>query len=155
MGTAPAASRQFLLRCSRLWSPRGGFSGSVGAVKWVALIAGGGLGAVFRYAVTAWIGQRMPSVFPWGTLGVNLIGCLFIGVVATLLDEGEFANPTLRVFAITGLLGAFTTFSTVGLESLRLLESGRLALVFANTVGSLTLGILAVAAGAAIARSFT
>jgi CrcB protein len=125
-----------------------------GPVKWVALFLGGGIGASLRYLLAVLVDARAGSPFPWGTLSVNFLGCFTIGLLATLAEErGIGTSPTLRLFAITGVLGSFTTFSTFGLESLRLMESGRLHLAAANAFGSLAVCLVAVALGIAAARS--
>lgn len=124
-------------------------------MKWLALMAGGGLGALLRTWLTIWVDERFVSPFPWGTFCVNLGGCFLIGVLATLIDEEHFASPTVRLFAITGVLGAFTTFSTFGIESWRLIEEGRIAFAFANAAGSVSLCLLGVAIGVAAVRGLT
>lgn len=122
-------------------------------MKWFALFAGGGIGASLRYALSVWIDQRMLSSFPWGTLMVNLIGSLLIGVLITVFEQRGLSSPALRLFWITGVLGGFTTFSTFSLETLHLLDAGRLSLALANVAGSVAVCVLAAFAGIALARS--
>jgi CrcB protein len=122
-------------------------------VKWLALMAGGALGASLRYVLSAWVDQRMASIFPWGTLSVNFVGSLLIGLIAYQIQQRELASHTLQLFVITGVFGSFTTFSTFGLETFRLIESGRLPLAAANALGSVMVCLIAVAVGVNLARS--
>ena len=122
-------------------------------MHWVLLFAGGGLGAVLRFALALWVDERLPVAFPWGTFSVNVVGCFAIGVIATLADEGELLRPATRLFLITGLLGGFTTFSTFGMETWQLVQDRAAALAILNAVGSLAAGLAAVVAGVVATRS--
>jgi CrcB protein len=122
-------------------------------VKWIALFAGGGLGASLRYLLSAWVDQRMASPFPWGTLCVNFVGSLLLGLIAHQIQQRNFPSPTLQLFLIVGILGAFTTFSTFSLETFRLIESGRLSMAAASAVGSVVICLVAVAIGVDLSRS--
>jgi CrcB protein len=121
-------------------------------VKWLALAAGGGLGAMLRFALALWVDARAGVHFPWGTLAVNVAGCFGIGVLATLADEHALVSPALRLFLVTGLLGGFTTFSTFGMETWQLVEDGRALAALGNAGGSVVAGLAAVVAGVAITR---
>jgi len=117
----------------------------------IAVAAGGAVGALARYGLSTWIGHSASLSFPWGTFLVNVVGCLFPGVVLRLL-EGTVPGGTWRVFLTLGVAGGFTTFSTFGHESVMLLQErtyGRAALYMS---GSMVLGILALLAGLAIAN---
>ena len=86
---------------------------------------GGFVGSMGRYALTAALMHLSNArAFPLGTLAANLLGCLAIGVVARLLDLGEY-HPNVRFFFVVGLLGGFTTFSSFSLEWLQLSSDGR------------------------------
>ena len=122
-------------------------------MKWLALAVGGGIGATLRYALSVWVDQRLLAGFPWGTFAVNVIGSLLVGFLITWLDHRHPGSATLRLFLITGLLGAFTTFSTFSVETLQLIEAGRLAQATFNAAGSVLACVLAVMAGVGIARS--
>ncbi len=113
---------------------------------------GGALGATFRYALTVFVDHRIAALFPWGTLAVNALGCFLIGVVLTVFDQRELFSPVLRLFVVTGVLGAFTTFSTFSLESWRLIEAGRTGLAFANVAGTLLLCLTATFVGIALTQ---
>jgi CrcB protein len=92
------------------------------AVLFIAL--GGAFGAVIRYAVSGWVQLRASGTFPWGTLAVNVVGCLLMGLLAPLMLER--ARPEYRMLVLVGVLGAFTTFSTFGFETLERLNNGQL-----------------------------
>jgi CrcB protein len=102
----------------------------------------GGAGAVGRFLLDGAVAARAGSRFPWGTLAVNLSGAFALGVVV-----GAAVHDDAYRLAGTGLLGAFTTFSTWALESQRLAEDGDLRLGAANFGVSLVLGLLLVWAG--------
>lgn len=96
----------------------------------------GGVGAVARFVLDGAIGRRLGREFPLGTLAVNLSGTFILGVLVGAALSGD----ALRL-AATGLLGAYTTFSTWALESHRLGEDGRVGLGALNLAGSLVLGV--------------
>ena len=99
----------------------------------------GGTGAIARFLLDGAIASRVASAFPFGTLAVNLSGALALGV----LHGAGVGGDALRLFG-TGLLGAYTTFSTWMLESQRMGEDGRLRLGMANVLVSLALGVACV-----------
>lgn len=111
-----------------------------------ALIAGiglvGGAGAITRFLLDRAVTDRIGRDFPYGTLAVNLIGAFILGVFAGAALTGD----AYRLLG-TGLIGAFTTFSTWALESHRLGEEGKLGLGLANFGVSLVLGVAAAWAG--------
>lgn len=109
---------------------------------------GGSIGAVLRYAISKTILELRPSApFPWGTLAVNVLGCFLLGLLMTLIHERGVFRPELRLALTTGLLGALTTFSTFGYETLRLAEKESLTMAALNVGANLTVGFLAVALG--------
>lgn len=122
-------------------------------MRWWWIFVGGGVGAVLRYELGGWVQGHAGPALPWGTFAVNALGCLAIGVLATWIDERAGGGPELRVFLLTGLLGGFTTFSTFGLETWRLVESGATGAAAANALGSVAVCLAAVWAGVAIARA--
>ncbi len=113
--------------------------------------AGGFVGAILRYWVSGWVQRWLNNAdFPYGTLVVNLSGCLIIGVFS-YLTEGGWVSPELRSFAMIGILGAFTTFSTFSNETLALLRDGENLPAFANVTTHIVLGLGAAWAGRVLA----
>ena len=90
----------------------------------VVVSAGGALGANLRYLVGLWVAARWPGVFPWGTLLINLTGSLLLGALLTLLAARRPEPRLLRLFLATGLLSAYTTFSTFSAETVALADTG-------------------------------
>jgi len=114
----------------------------------LAFIAGGGaLGALLRYGAAAGVQRFGGSAFPIGTLAVNLIGCLAIGLLGGFFAGPQLVREELRLGLLIGLLGAFTTFSTFGWETVQLANSGQFTLAAANVLLSNLLGLAAVWAG--------
>jgi len=118
----------------------------------VAIALAGALGALARWGVGTWFGQRFPS-FPWGTLVVNVSGSFLLGVLFAALIERAAASPTMRIALTTGLMGAYTTFSTFSLETFRLIEDGATGPALANIGLSLVLGLVAVWLGVSLGRA--
>jgi len=105
---------------------------------------GGFLGAIARYAVTAALGAR---AFPWGTLAVNVLGCLAIGATIGWIEARPPVGAYWRPFVTIGLLGSFTTFSTFGLETVELARNGQGRAAMTYVAASLFIGLGAVVAG--------
>lgn len=121
--------------------------------KLTLLAVGGGLGTVFRYALSGFVSRAGGGVFPAGTLAVNLGGSLAIGCLWALFEKGAL-SPEARLFLITGVLGGFTTFSTFSLENFSLLRDGELRLAAANILISNIAGLFLVFAGFRGAKLF-
>ncbi|MEX1024761.1 MAG: fluoride efflux transporter CrcB [Planctomycetota bacterium] len=116
---------------------------------WLAVAAGGALGAVARFGVAACVGPCPPATFPWSTLFVNVVGCFAIGLLLAFAEGARFGDQA-RAFLVTGLIGSFTTFSTFGFESIALFERGRVGLALVYVVGSIIVGFGALLAGRAL-----
>lgn len=123
-------------------------------MKFLAIAAGGGLGAVLRFLVAGFAQRFTDDTFPVGTLAVNVIGCLVIGFLGTLFSGPAFVRDEWRFFLLVGLLGGFTTFSTFGFETLALMDDGEWTRAALNVVLSNSLGIAAVWCGYRLAGTF-
>ena len=119
----------------------------------LAVAAGGALGSLSRYAVDRLIERRVASVFPWSTFTINVTGCLIVGALVAALVDRHKTPEWLRVGMIMGLLGGYTTFSTFGQESYELLRGGHAGVGVVYALGSLVVGVLAVALGTMIGRA--
>lgn len=108
---------------------------------WILLALAGGLGTLARYALGGWIARATGGSFPWETCVVNVSGCFAIGALAALADRAHF-SPVTRVVCMAGFLGGFTTFSSFGLETFRLMADSDWARAAAY-VGLTNLGGLA------------
>jgi CrcB protein len=119
----------------------------------VAIAVAGAIGALARYGLEGFVSRRAPSAFPWGTFLVNVSGAFALGFLFTVTTERLRVTPWLRAAVTIGLLGAYTTFSTLSFETYRLLEDRALGLAAANAFGSLAAGLLAVYAGVVAGRA--
>lgn len=115
----------------------------------VAIGAGGALGAVGRYGLTLWVGRRLGAGFPFGTLIVNVLGCLALGALLGYIQDVGGVSPRVRLFLETGVLGAFTTFSTFGYETVSLAREGYWSAALGNVALNVLVGLAAVVAGIA------
>ena len=91
--------------------------------------------------------------FPWGTLVVNVLGCLVIGVLMELAREEEYLSGNARLLLVTGLLGSLTTFSTFGYETILLMAENKLPLAFLNVALNVVVGCAAIFAGYWLTKS--
>jgi fluoride exporter len=117
---------------------------------WVTI--GSALGGLLRYAISRWT-MHLSTSFPYGTIGINILGSFIIGYFGTLtLQGGKYpASDNLRAFVMMGICGGFTTFSSFSLQTFDLLRSGAWGRAAANVVLSVVLCIAAVGAGHALA----
>ena len=125
------------------------------ALTLAALVgAGGFIGALARFAMAGLFQRLFPlSVYPWGTLFVNLLGCLLIGVIAGFAEKGAVFSPEFRTFVLIGLLGGFTTYSTFGYETFVLLRQAEFFHAAANVLVHLVAGVLMVWLGFVLATA--
>ncbi len=118
----------------------------------VAIGAGGAFGALLRYWVSTGTYALLGRNFPYGTLAVNVLGSLLMGVLWVLLAERSALGPEWRGGILIGLLGAFTTFSTFSMETITLLEQGRAGAALLNLVLSAPMCVSACWLGLVLAR---
>lgn len=115
--------------------------------------AGGFLGAAGRYVVSGLVHRWLPfAVMPFGTLTVNVLGCLVIGFLASLSDAYGVLGGRSREFLFIGVLGGFTTFSSFAIETLSLARSGQIAGGLANAALNLVGCLVAVWIGSVLSR---
>ena len=120
----------------------------------VVLVAlGGALGSVARYGVNVAAMRLLGLGFPWGTLTVNVVGGLVMGLLAALFALKTGASQDLRLFLMTGVLGGFTTFSAFSLDAVTLWERGEPALAGVYVAASIVVSIGALCAGLALGRA--
>ena len=121
-------------------------------IPYAVVFLGAGFGGALRHAVNVLSSRALRPDLPIATFTVNLIGSLAVGLIAGYLaPRGEDA-ATVRLFAMTGVLGGFTTFSAYSLELARLMERGAFSTAFVYAAGSVLLSVSAVFAGLALAR---
>ena len=122
-------------------------------MTWMLIAVGGAFGALARYALDTWVGERFGAAFPLGTMVINVSGSFALGLLFALAMERGVLSPEIRPPLIIGFLGAYTTFSTWMLQSWALIEQGAWISAGVNLIGSVVLGLLAVVAGLALGRA--
>jgi CrcB protein len=118
---------------------------------WIAV--GGAAGAVSRYLLQGWVDTLTSGRFPWGTFVINISGSFALGLLFAVAIDRALLSPEVRIPLMVGFISAYTTFSTLMLESWRLVEAGDLVLALGNLVGSVVIGMVAVVAGLAVGRA--
>jgi len=118
-----------------------------------AVAAGGAIGAVLRWLVASSVQRMAGGAFPWGTFAVNALGSLLLGFLFVWLIERSTAGELVRLAITVGFLGAFTTFSTYSLESVRLLQEGAFGMALGNVLGQVVVCLTLTWLGVQLARS--
>ena len=116
----------------------------------VYVAAGSAFGGVCRYLVSMLLNS--PEGFPWGTLGVNVLGSLAIGLLSGWLAHGTGNAAAIRAFAVVGFCGGFTTFSTFSNEAFRMMEQSQWGMLAGYVAASILAGFAAVGLGYLISR---
>jgi len=119
--------------------------------KTIFIALAGLVGTLLRYWLSGFVARKYGETFPWGTMAVNLLGCLVTGAVF-FLSERFLVSPTVRTVILIGLLGGFTTFSSYGLQTFTLLRDGEFGLGILNMIASNVLGLFMVWIGYVLAR---
>ena len=119
----------------------------------IAVAIGGAAGAVMRWLMASGIQRLAGGPFPWGTFAVNAIGSFLLGFLFVWLIERSTAGELVRLALTVGLLGAFTTFSTYSLESIRLLQEGAFGMATANVMGQVVVCLVLTWLGIQLARA--
>ncbi|MET9550089.1 fluoride efflux transporter CrcB [Streptomyces sp. NPDC006627] len=121
-------------------------------MNWLLVIAGAAVGAPLRYLTDRAVQKRHDTVFPWGTLTVNVVGCLVLGLLTGAMTYGA-ASDSVQLLVGTGFCGALTTYSTFSYETMRLAETGAKVFAAANVVASVVAGLGAAFIGVALAQA--
>lgn len=122
--------------------------------RWMPLAFGAVLGVFARYLVATRIYAMAGTGFPFGTLAVNISGCLLIGVFDSWAGARGLIGPAGRLFLMSGFCATYTTFSTLILESANFVSEGQIARALANYLGSGVLGLVSFRLGALLGRIF-
>lgn len=121
-------------------------------VKMLAIALGAVIGANLRYGLSTWATQRLGATWPYGTVIINVLGCLLIGILLTLASTRLSFSEPVRLLLVTGLLGSFTTFSSFSYESYTLVSRGNWLGAGIYVGVSVIVGLLASFFGAEITR---
>ncbi len=119
----------------------------------LAIGLGSFIGGILRYLLSLVIQAKTMAVFPYGTLAVNVIGCLLIGLVFGVAEKGSMSTEW-KLFLATGLLGGFTTFSAFSLETINMIRLGHHFCAGVYVTSSIVVGLLATIAGVVAVRMF-
>lgn len=110
--------------------------------------SGGFIGAICRYGLSGFVQRKAAlAAFPYGTLAVNMLGCLLIGLIAGLVESRQLFGPDFRRFVLIGILGGFTTYSTFGYETFAMMRDADFFRAAGNVVIHVVLGLALVMAG--------
>ncbi|MGE0564877.1 MAG: fluoride efflux transporter CrcB [Pseudolabrys sp.] len=124
-------------------------------MSYLVVFLGGGIGAALRHGVNLGAARLLGTNFPWGTLTVNVVGSLAMGLIAAYFAFKGDASQHWRLLLATGVLGGFTTFSAFSLDVALLYERGALGLAALYVLASVALSIAGLFAGLALMRHFT
>ena len=116
----------------------------------ISVAIGGSIGALMRFLGSFYINKLLGTGFPYGTLGVNILGSFIIGFLALYFEQT--ISPNAKALLITGMLGALTTFSTFSLESVLMLQEGLYTKALLNVLLNVTLALSATIAGMMLFR---
>lgn len=115
---------------------------------------GGFLGSISRFLVGQGLHRIFDTVFPIGTMTVNIVGCFIIGLVYSLAERDNLINPEMRMFLAVGFCGGFTTFSSFAFDKLKLFKDGEFLYLSGYVAGSVFLGFIAVYLGTQVHKLF-
>ena len=125
----------------------------MGGVQKLLLVAlAGAVGTLARYALAGAVQRVAPATFPYGTLVVNVVGCILFGLVWALADERLLISAEVRTILLVGFMGAFTTFSTYAFETGAFLRDAQWAAAAGNLIAQNVLGIAGFLVGLALGR---
>ncbi len=113
---------------------------------------GSGIGGLLRYMISDVVYKYSPSLFPYGTLTVNVVGSFLLGLILFYLDSLKLISTEMRLFLTIGLCGGLTTFSTFSYETVRLIQDSQYLIAGANILLNVFVTILAVLLAALISK---
>ncbi len=116
------------------------------------IFVGGGLGSIFRFMLGKFIQTQFMRTFPLGTLGVNVLASLILGLLIGMFEAKTLTNPNYRTFIAIGFCGGFSTFSTFSNDTLHLIQNNRLSEALLNVLLNVVLCILATFGGLTLAK---
>jgi len=119
----------------------------------LVVAAGAGVGGGLRYALGGWMAERWGTTFPWHTFAINVSGAFFLGVLMALSTERGIGDAHWRLLIGVGVLGGYTTFSTLAYESMALIDRGLVLSGALNMFGSGLAGLAAVLLGLVVGRA--
>jgi fluoride exporter len=114
----------------------------------------GAIGTLTRYGLQGWLQLRMGSTFPYGTLFINLTGCFFLGLLGQSMLNRMIISPEWRVAITIGFFGGYTTFSSFGWETAKMMETGEWLRATTYVAASVIFGLLLSVAGIRLANRF-
>ena len=123
-------------------------------MNYLIVFLGAGIGGAGRHGVNVLAARLVGTAFPAGTLVINVLGCLLMGLIAGFFAFRGHLPQEARLFLATGVLGGFTTFSAFSLDAVTLYQRGQAGLAGAYVAGSVVLALAALASGMVLARSF-
>ena len=121
-------------------------------INLIAVFIGGGAGTVVRYSLSRWVYVNYSSSFPYGTMLVNILSCLLLGIFMGYYSEKLLINPTTKVLITVGFCGGFSTFSAFAYETVELLKVGQYLSASANVAGNLLACIVSIVVGLVISK---
>lgn len=116
------------------------------------IFIGGGLGSLTRFSLSKFIQENIDKAFPFGTLGVNMLASLILGILVGMFETKTLINPNYRTFIAIGFCGGFSTFSTFSNDTLQLIQNNRLPEALLNVLLNVVLCILATFGGLTLAK---
>ncbi|MDD4836856.1 MAG: fluoride efflux transporter CrcB [Dethiosulfovibrio sp.] len=116
------------------------------------MMIAGALGALSRYCLSSFIQGKESGLFPWGTMTVNVAGCLLFGFIWALANERHFISGQTAFIVLTGFVGSFTTFSTMSFEAFHLISSAAHVTAIAYILGSQAIGVGAAFCGVLLGK---
>ena len=116
------------------------------------IFIGGGLGSLTRFSLSKFIQENIDKTFPFGTLGVNVLASIILGIFVGMVEIKSLANPNYKALIAIGFCGGFSTFSTFSNETLQLIQNNRILEALMNILLNVILCILATFGGITLAK---